>query len=153
VVAVSYKEYQARFYNDFEHESQWGNSSSITDELAYSGRKSSATGDGMEYSAGLSCPLKIIPDSLKNTVDIEFMVYQSGSAHSAKVVMEAYGAFDQYWHGEDINLGEESINRWQLCRKAFMIPDSIKNADLIKIYVYNPSPVRVYIDDFRIRIN
>ena len=149
---MSNNEYQTRFYNDFEDESQWGNSSSITEEIDYSGRKSSATGEGIDFSAGLSYPLKIIPDSLKNTVEIEFMVYRSGSEHNAKVVMEAYGAFDHYWHGEDIIKDEKGINQWQLCRKAFMIPDSIKNANLMKIYVYNPSSVRVYIDDFRIGI-
>jgi hypothetical protein len=150
---VSKNNYQTIFYNDFEDESRWGNSNSINEDMAYSGSRSSATGKGIDYSAGLSYPLKIIPDSLKNTVTIEFMVYQTGSDHDTKVVMEAFGEFDHHWQGADIKSETKEIDQWKFYRKRFAIPDSIKNADLIKVYVYNPSQVMVYVDDFRISIN
>lgn len=147
------KKYQTEFFNNFDHTAIWGNSNSITGEFAFSGQKSSVTGNGIAFSSGLSYPMEIIPDSLKNAIDIEFMVFQTSLDQEGKAVFEAYGEdFGHYWHGELIKKDVREVDQWQLYRRTFRIPDSIKDAKLIKVYVHNPSQARIFIDDFRISI-
>ena len=53
----------------------------------------------------------------------------------------------------DITDNIKSVNEWKPYRSTIMIPDSIKNADLIKIYIYNPSSEKFYVYDFKMSFN
>ena len=126
----------------------------ITSDQAHSGDMSSMTGNGNDFSITLEYPLKIIPDSLKNQIDIDFWAYQSSLNHEAKLVVEASGIdFNYYWNGTELNSGLKEINEWENYEKSIVMPDSIKQADLIKIYIYNTSNTKIYIDDFKIKFH
>lgn len=145
--------YQTFFFNDCDRDVIWGQMQTITAEMAHSGKKSSMTGDGNDFSITFEYPLKTIPDSLKNNLHVEFWVFQTSLNHDAKLAIEATGQnFEHYWNGFDIKDIVQEINVWTKYNKSISIPDSIKQADLIKIYVHNPSKVKIYIDDFKINI-
>ena len=145
--------YQTSFFNDCDNGVIWGQMQTVTSELARSGNKSSLTGKGNDFSITLEYPLKIIPDSLKNRIDIELWINQSSLNHEAQLVLEANGKdFNYYWNGFHFKSDIKNINTWEVYNKSIIIPDSIKNADLIKIYIYNPSNEKIYIDDFLINI-
>lgn len=152
--AVKYKnDFQTSFVNNCDEGIIWGQMQTITSNIAYSGDYSSMTGDGSDFSITLEYPLKQIPDSLKNYINIEFWIFQESLDHDAKVVIQANGQdFSSYWNGFDIKPDITETNKWVKYNKHFLIPDSIKQADLIKIYVYNPSKEKVYVDDFKINI-
>lgn len=143
--------FQTQFFHDCENDNIWGQMNTISDKLARSGNKSSETGGGNDFSLTLEYPLKNIPDSLKRIVNIEFWMNQSGLNHDAKLVLQADGSdFLHFWHGQHLKDQVSSIDNWQPYRTSFAIPDSIYNADNFKVYVYNPSHTKIYIDDFRI---
>ena len=144
--------YQTDFFNNCDNKNViWGQMHTITTELAYSGKKSSRTGAGNDFSITLEYPLKVIPDSLKQNIAIELMLNQASSNHNAKLVMEAYGTdFRPYWIGLDLKNDIHEVNKWVKYNKNITIPDSIKQADLIKIYIFNPTREKIYIDDFRV---
>jgi hypothetical protein len=143
--------YQTVFYNDCESKNVvWGQMQTISNETAFSGKKSSKTGGGNDFSITMEYPLKTIPDSIKESIEIEFMLYQTSLKQDAQLVLQASGSdFKHYWNGYFLKEEVSEENKWIKYRKTITIPDSIKQADLIKIYVYNPSEEKIYIDDFR----
>lgn len=146
--------YQTNFSNNCDNRNVvWGQMHTITSELAYSGNKSSRTGTGNDFSITWEYPLKVIPDSLKQNIAIELMLNQRSLNHDAKLIIEAHGSsFGSYWAGFDVKDDIKEVNQWVKYSKTFTIPDSIKQADLMKIYIYNPSPEKIYVDNFRIVI-
>ena len=145
--------YQTVFFNDCDKDIVWSQMQTITNEAAYSGRKSSKTGNGASFSITLEYPLKVVPDSIKNSLLVECMIFQTSNNLDTKLAFEASGKeFDYFWEGYDIKENLTEINTWELYRKQIPIPDSIKHADLIKIYIYNPSKEIIYVDDFKITI-
>lgn len=151
---VSYEHgYQTVFFNNCDTDLIWGQLKSITSERAFSGNKSSVTGAGNDYSIGLEYPINIIPDSLKSIISIEFMMFQESLAQDAKLVLQASGKeFKDYWVGFSLKGDMTETNKWQNYRQTVAIPDSIKNAEVYKVYVYNPTQEKIYIDDFKIEI-
>ncbi|MBN1951725.1 MAG: hypothetical protein JW801_11015 [Bacteroidales bacterium] len=144
--------YQTDFFNDCENKHVvWGQMQTITTEAAYSGKKSSQTGAGHDFSITMEYPLKVIPDSLKKNIAIELMLHQTSLNHDAQLVIQASGSdFNNYWCRYDIKEKVKKEDKWLKYNMLVDIPDSIKQADLLKIYVYNPSKEKIYIDDFRI---
>ncbi len=57
---------------------------------------------------------------------------------------------EYYWNGFELKEQVRKANSWEDYHLTFDIPDNIKQADLIKIYVYNPLIETVFVDDFRI---
>jgi hypothetical protein len=145
--------YQTKFFNNCDDNEIWGQMQTITSKIAHSGDKSSETGNGNDYSITFEYTLKIIPDSLKNSINVEFWLYQNSLNHEAKLVFQAKGIdFQEYWDQFDIKNESGEINKWIKYNIRFPIPDNIKQAYLVKIYLYNPSKENVYIDDFKIDI-
>lgn len=144
---------QTVFFNNCDDNTIWGQTHTITNEIAHSGQNASMTGNGNDYSITLEYSLKIIPDSIKNNISIEFWAFQQSLNQEAKIVIQAQGStFSPFWAGYELKHDLSEKNKWIKYRKNIPIPDSIKQAGLIKIYVYNPSMDKLYIDDFKIEI-
>ncbi|PID95183.1 MAG: DUF4843 domain-containing protein [Bacteroidetes bacterium] len=151
-VPVDYdQQYQTTFFNDCDHHVVWGQMQTATKEEVHSGKQASRTGKGADYSITLEYPLKLIPDSLKNQVAINLWLYQTSLDHEASLVIQAEGeAIEYYWKGYSITSYTKETGKWVPVEVVAPIPDRIKQADLIKIYIYNPSKELIYIDDFAI---
>jgi len=143
--------YKTTFFNNCENGEIWGQQQTVTTEKSHSGSKSSVTGSGNDYSITLEYPLKSIPDSLKRQIEIEFWYYQESSKHNSKIIFQASGENTQFFSDETLlNEYSSKINKWVFYSKTIAIPDSVKNADIMKVFVHNPSKEKVYIDDFKV---
>jgi len=124
----------------------------ISSEESFSNPSSSKTGNGNDYSITLEYPLKKIPDSIKNNIHISFKAYQKSINNEAKLIIQAEGDnFNSFWHGTKLNTQITKTNKWITYNQTFVIPDSIKQANNIKIYVYNPSANIIFIDDLSVK--
>ncbi len=142
---------QTYFFNNCEGNLFWGQNQTITDETSFSGIHSSRTGNGNNFSITFEYPLKLIPDSVNNTINIGLKIKQMSLNHKAKLAFQANGEnIKSYWQDFDLKGQVSKINTWSDFNHKFIIPDSIKEADLIKIYVYNTSKEIIYVDDFEI---
>ncbi|MEN8228343.1 MAG: DUF4843 domain-containing protein [Bacteroidota bacterium] len=142
---------QTSFLNNCDGQVVWGQMQTITDEMAFSGTKSSKTGNENDFSITFEYPLKQLPDSSKNNVSVSFKVNKESLDRKGQLVIQANGAnFKNYWKGIDLNQQIHKANSWEDFHQTIPIPDSIKQADIIKIFLYNPSDEIIFIDDFQI---
>lgn len=142
---------QTYFFNNCEGKVIWGQKQTITEKTSFSGKHSSRTGNGNNFSITFEYPLKLMPDSVKNTINIGLKIKQESINHEAKLVFQANGEnIKSYGQDFDLKRQVNKINTWSDYNMEFIIPDSIKEADLIKIYVYNTSTEIIYVDDFEI---
>ena len=143
--------FQTLFFNNCEKKEIWGQMQTLTDENAFSGKFSSKTGKGDEFSITFEYPFQIIPDSSKDYININLKVFQYSSNHNAKLVVELSGEeIEYYWYGTPVKEYITEVNNWNDLNFVFQIPDNTKQANLIKIYIYNPSDVLILLDDFKI---
>jgi hypothetical protein len=146
--------FKTSFFNDCDNNIPWGQTHTISTEKAFSGSKSSRIGAGEAYSITMEYPLKKIPDSLKHSLHVELLFYQKATVSEALLVVEALGDdFENYWVGFPLNDSVSEVNNWAKFEKSLVIPEHIKSANVIKVYVYNPSKHILYVDDFRITLN
>jgi hypothetical protein len=144
-------DHKTSFFNDCENSITWGQMQTITSEIAYSGENSSKTGENSDFSLTFEFPLKTIPDSLKNIVNVEFWLFQTSLNHEAELVIEAVGEnFPYFVKGFKLKELISEIKVWKKYNRSISIPESIKTADLVKIYLHNTSRETIYIDDFKI---
>ncbi len=140
---------QTHFFNNCENNAIWGQMQTITTEQAFSGNKSSKTGDGSEFSITFEYPFNKIPDSLKHQVRIRFRIYQESTNNDARLVIQANGEnIEAFWEGYSLDLANNQPDVWLEFDKTFTIPERLYDADLIKIYLYNPAGPVIYVDDF-----
>ncbi len=142
---------QSSFFNDCEKQTTWWEMQTITDENAFSGKYSSITGLGNDYSITFKYPIKVIPDTLKNIITINCKLFQHSFNHDAKIVIQAANEdTDFFWSGISIKEQLNKTNVWEDFNYTLKIPENILAADLIKLYLYNPSNEIVLIDDIKI---
>ncbi|MBI9066760.1 MAG: hypothetical protein JEZ09_05665 [Salinivirgaceae bacterium] len=155
-VKVEYEKLKLKthFFHDCEISENWGQMNTISSEKSFSGNHSSKTGMGNDFSLTLEHSVKSIPDSLFNTISVKAYIYQKAKNEEAKLVCEVKGEFiDNYWGGVFIKDLCSLENEWKKIEYNFKIPRDKKNADLIKIYIYNPTKKEIYVDDLRIDFN
>lgn len=144
---------QTIFYTDCEMDTIWGQWHTLCDEAAFSGKRSSKTGKGNDFSIALEYPMKDIPDNHKQSISIEFWAYQTSLEQEARIVFEASGShFNYYWNAYALKQDIRDTNRWRKFHRKIMIPDSIKQADLFKVYLFNTSDKIIYIDDIKVKL-
>jgi len=130
----------------------WNQAQTITTEQAYSGSKSSLFYGENPYSITLEYPISRVPDSLKKKITIEFWLYQNQINSDSKIIIESIKN-SEYHHTTYIDFNDQITKKkvWQKFSTTFLLPDSMRNADAIKIFIYNPTIDKKYVDDFQIR--
>ena len=142
---------RTKFFHDCEKTIPWGQMSSLTDEKAFSGKKSSKTGNGNDFSIAFSFPFQKIPDTSRNICNVEFQLFQSSIDKTPKLVIALSGEnIDFNWHGKELINFTKTINEWSKISYSYKIPKAAQQGDLIKVYVYNPGKNIIYIDDLKI---
>jgi hypothetical protein len=139
------------FFNDCDDNKSWGQSQTLSEDVAYSGKYSSKTGQGNLYSLAFEYPISQLTANSLNSVDISLRVFQNHTDHDAKLVVQALGqGIEDFWHGTLISNLDKPAGSWYKFEESLFLPARIKDAEVIKIYVFNPTDRLVYIDDMQI---
>ncbi len=139
------------FFNDCEKRIIWSQMQTITDEKSYSGNYSSKTGKGDDFSITFEYPLQAIPDSSLNKVHAKMKLYQYSDKHDGTFVIQILGdKTAHFWKGNSIHDQVKKTQAWEDYQITFSIPDSLKKADIIKLYLYNTSKETILLDDFKV---
>lgn len=139
------------FFNDCDNGIIWGNMNTITDEKSFSGANSSKTGRGNDFSITFSYPIDLIPNKTKDTINIEFMMYQEDILHNAKLSVDIKGKnIDNTLTYYPLKDKIKATNKWEKYNIQLSNIKNLKEASTIKIYIFNPSQSMIFIDDFKI---
>ncbi len=137
------------FFNDCDNSSVvWGQQQTLSAEKHFSGTHSSKVDKNSPYSITFEHNIQYLPDNKRNAIDIRCKVLQTAVTDQSKLVIQADK--DNFWHGVELKSQINSIGKWQDFRYEFKIPQKLKDAENIKIYIYNPTDYTVFIDDFSI---
>lgn len=140
------------FTNTGESKKYWMGDQTYSKEKVFIGDFASKTGGDNLYSMSFTYPIHKMPDSLKNKVTIDFQVFQTGLNEHAALVIQTEGSEEKKsWKGVLLSKQLDSIKTWEPFQFSYKIPDLYKDADILKIYVYNPQGPIIYIDDFKLR--
>ena len=122
----------------------------LTDEIAFSGKQSSKTGQKQDFSISLDYKVKNLPDSLKS-ISISFQKFQREINKDAKIVIQISGSrFKYQWNGFVIDDLAHSLNKWEEVKLNFPLPEDFYSASVIKVYIFNPTSKFLFIDDVSI---
>lgn len=149
---VKYTEnYLSSFQNDCEGKIIWSQMQTLSREQKYSGEFSSKTGGGQDFGITFEYPFDKIQDTLKNIINIDMHIFMSSINKDAKLAIEAQGnEIKHFWIGINLDDQIKVSNKWCDFKYKFIVPQEIKNAGVIKVYVYNKSDKIVYADDIKI---
>ncbi|NOQ26092.1 MAG: DUF4843 domain-containing protein [Bacteroidales bacterium] len=140
------------FFHDCENKSAWKQMNTITKEQAYSGEKSSKTGQGDNYSITFEWPIVFIPDSMLKTIEINLKILQKEINHDVMLVIDASGyKIENFLHEVPVSELSDGNNTWENINYKYNLPEEIKKGSLLKVYIYNPTKSIVYIDDLKIK--
>ena len=153
--SVTYLEDSNRtFFNDCEKNTIWFEMGSLSDEKSFSGTYSSKVDKENSISILFRKKYKFIPDSSRNEIYISLKAYQGSLNSDAKLTIQTEGIDGQKsWIDIPIASQVYNQNQWNDFSYTFTIPETMKNEEIIKIFVYNPSSKPVYVDDFKIVFN
>jgi hypothetical protein len=139
------------FFLDLDLNNEVSQLGTRSDEQAFSGRFSSRTGQGTEFSMTFDYPIKILSDSVKNKVHIHAKVYCTSLDPTIQLVVEASGKNMSYFYqGFPLNNQISLLNQWRDFDLEYLIPEEIKGADSFKVYLHNQSNLLVFIDDLSV---
>ncbi|MCF6364848.1 MAG: hypothetical protein L3J35_01470 [Bacteroidales bacterium] len=150
VNVVTGDEKKTNFFIPCEKKDSWGQMQTISTEQFFSGKTSSKTGNGENFSLTFEWGVKNIPDTIK-TVNIKCKIFQTVKDGNIKLAIEVRGdSINNIWHTKSISSFVQNINSWENFEYAYSVPKEFFSGDLIKIYIYNPTKNIIYVDDFEI---
>ena len=129
----------------------WENTITVTSEKAHSGNQSSRMDMENEFSVVFVQKLGYISQPLPKTIDFTAWIYAEESEPSGHIVANIRKAdyYKSFPIAEYFSVG----NEWKKVSASFILPDSLKPADEIKIYLWNNRKSRLWIDDIRLEFN
>ncbi len=133
-----------------EQNESWGQMQTLSTEQAFSGKTSSKTGNGDDFSVTFEWGIKNIPDTVK-TIEVKCKVFQTIKENDAVLAFEVRGEeIENFRHTQKISSFIRTTDSWQEINYSYEIPSNLLLGDLIKIYIYNPTIQIVYVDDLEI---
>jgi len=137
------------FFHNCDDDNTWTQWHTITREQAFSGKKSSKTGNGDDFGLTFEYGIKNLPDSLK-TVDVEMQIFQQDLAHDAQIVLEITGKGSVTF---PIKNQAHEVNKWQKVSCQFNLEADFYDWHIVKVFLYNPYNTVIYCDDIRVVFN
>lgn len=136
------------FKYDFETENFGGRES----EHSFSGKYSSLVDEKNAFSPGFSVKVSQLGFSLPSTLRISAMFYApvipaDQYKHAVFVASLVNNDSVFFWKALDIDNVLKVKNTWEKVSFNLKIPVAIDSSDILKIYIWNPHPVALYIDD------
>lgn len=141
------------FFDLEQENSALTNTTSITNEKAFSGKKACKLSKNEEYSVTFKRAISEMPT---HTKCINFSMKVLDPSNNCKDNMVVLSIDDEhgknlFWDGKPIELGGKENNGWQNFETRFNInSESYSQKSFIKTYVWNKNKKEFYIDDIRV---
>lgn len=151
LVHTAYNDTLIRFYNNFEIDTICELSPNHTNTMVFEGNYASLAVDSMQYCSPLFIPVKDIGD--KRSIDISMQAYMKNYSEALMVCSIGISENTSYWFGYELNNYFHSYNVWEFATISIKLPDRIDQEEEIRIYLWNPYPEPVFIDNFEVHFS
>ncbi len=125
------------FYNDFEEDYGWLNYESVTDERSFEGKYSSKTGISGIYSIGLWQNIDSCFSTDYNRVRVSSWIFSDKKESSGVLVIQLERAGEKVFYQPFFMREFSRKNRWAYMEVAVAVPDSVRDADHLRVYFHN----------------
>lgn len=138
----------AQFGTDCENCNGWSQCQTITDEESFSGNSSSKTDSENPYSITLERKTSEI-DANAQILTVFAHIYEETLTDKAVIAFEVNGKDgNSQWLSCPLNIERSSI--WSSFACDFKLPENFAINDSFKVYLYNNSDIRIFIDDISV---
>ena len=137
------------YSHNMEKNKRW-TGENFTNEKAHSGQKSCKINKNNLYSVTLEIPYNKLNSSFKNSIQYSMNVYADKANPDAYLIIEIHDSKDGNKNLQKKLSDFQLSQNWNSISHTFQIPDIYKDAELIKVFVYNPTETDVFIDDVNI---
>lgn len=126
----------------------WINGHTLVSDRAHSGTQSSRVDQDNEFSIVYQQKVGYISTPLPKKLDINAWIYAEEEAPHGHMVVNISDA--AYYQSYPIAAYFAKGREWRQFSGSFILPDSLKPSDEIKIYLWNNRKSRLWIDDIRL---
>jgi hypothetical protein len=142
---------QRVFVNDCEGGEIWGQMNSLSDERAHSGSKSARIGMDNAFSVTFTRAIPDLDSAYLDSVAVSFWLFQEALAPLASIAIEAGGdETGNMWDTTALRRYTQVTGTWTRVEVRLPLRPELPKAEVVKVYLYNPSPFLVWADDLRI---
>lgn len=140
------------FFNDCEGQTVWSQMQTLDAGQAHSGRQACRTqGPKAQFGITLAQPLAAIDTMAVDSMRFSCWVYQEAGDHTASIAWEAGGAKTGYlWDSLQLRNFAIPAGQWTKIEFTTALWPNLAQAEILKVYPYNPSTTAVWFDDIRI---
>lgn len=140
------------FFNDCEGGTVWNQMQTRDVTQAHGGKWSSLTGpEKGAFGITFSYPVPKLDTNRLDSFALQCWVYQAGRAHNAAIAWEVGGEKSGYhWDSLQFQGRLDKVGEWQELLLKIPVWPIARQAEVIKIYPYNPSKTAIWFDDIRI---
>lgn len=142
-----------KFFNDFEKDYNWLNFESVTDERAYEGRYSSKTGLSGIYSIGLYAEIDTCFKTDYNRIRVSSRIFSDKKFSSGVLVIQLDKENEAVFYQPFFMKEFSKKNRWSYVEVGVPVPDTLKDADHLRVYFHNEDKEEeFFIDNLQIEL-
>jgi hypothetical protein len=143
---------QTVFLNDCEGTNLWSQMQTLDATQAHSGSKASFTMDGKEkFGITFSYPIAKMDTTAFDSMDFSCWVYQEAVDHIAAIAWEIGGEkTGNLWECRQLKSQLHTANQWEYFHMCVPLWPNMADAEVIKVYPFNPAKIQIWFDDIRI---
>lgn len=138
------------FSNDMDNIKIWGSSESIVKGFAHSGSYVSKLDSLTAYSFGMQSVFENILKKTPKKIIVTYWVYSLKPNPDASLVVDVNNnGQPKFWKSSSLK-DVSKAKEWTEVISTFDMPANLDIKDEVKIFVWNPNKMELYIDDFNI---
>ena len=134
---------------DLESTSNLENTSSLTSELAFSGKRSSKLSAEVEYSTGILQQTMEMKLSVPVTrIHFTCRIYSNVEVDASAVLSAHSDGKQTDWKSFPVHVASADKGKWITCEGDWLVdPAVIRNSNYLKMYIWNKQKQEFFVDD------
>jgi hypothetical protein len=141
------------FFNDMEGATQWSQMHTAVPGRAHSGQRACKIGGLEKFSATWTADVQNLDSTALDSVSISFWLYQESLTHYAGLAREASGDATGYlWDTTGLRHYAHLTGEWVHVQTTLPLWPNVRQAQVLKFYLYNPSEEHIWVDDIAIQL-
>jgi hypothetical protein len=148
LVSTFYNDKLVRYFNDMENDPDCELVRNRINSPVYQGKYAAIVVDSLEYCSPLILPIQEI-DTISE-INISLMAFME-NFNDACIVCSIDGTIRSvFWTSYDMKNSIKNLNTWEKVSTTIKLPERRGKNTELRVYIWNPNPDPVYIDDVEI---